>query len=579
MKTTHYCLLIAVLLVSIAANFTGIGWGLPGARRTGLVFPADLRNDAFNRKMVETRDRIYEITEGSPVGLARTGDPGLSPIKQSLGITEGANVISFKRNDTALLSNLIRPYLLRSNHTDEQMIIAALSKINPKKLKFDPKLYHYGGAYIYPAGAWIFGSSVLGLTKLSPDITYYFGKPEEMAKVFIAGRCLSAVSVVLSVLLVFLIGKRLFSARAGLIAAFIFAITPAAIIQAHTMKPYALALLYSLLCVYSCTFMENSGKKSLFFGGIFAGLATGSLYPYWLVSIIPASFMLFYRRPARELAFFALGGILSFAASNPYWIISSREVFQELASGKTSYPFSFSLMQTLGTLKNLLVIGAREGAVLVFLCGLAYTAAKREKRLLAVAAPAAVIIPFFSLIMTGFGDDILTSRFLLPWYALLAVAGAAFFDAALSTKYKALFAALLVLCSLQTLNYSAAYTANFSIDSTPASTRLEAGRYIAQNIPAGSSIGLEEMPEPSHVPPFNFRDYRISVISKPGLLKRSQLPEYYIVKFDNPETRAVMAGSYRLEKSFAPRNPFFAVFGDNEVTNANTAFRIFRKTE
>jgi hypothetical protein len=37
--------------------------------------------------------------------------------------------------------------------SDEPMNIVALARMRPGELRFDPGLYEYGGAYLYPLGA------------------------------------------------------------------------------------------------------------------------------------------------------------------------------------------------------------------------------------------------------------------------------------------------------------------------------------------------------------------------------------------------------------------------------------------
>ena len=47
-------------------------------------------------------------------------------------------------------------YKLYSINADEMMPIMALSKININENKFDPQIYKYGGAFIYPLGLYYY---------------------------------------------------------------------------------------------------------------------------------------------------------------------------------------------------------------------------------------------------------------------------------------------------------------------------------------------------------------------------------------------------------------------------------------
>ena len=47
-------------------------------------------------------------------------------------------------------------FKLYSIEADEAVNIIALARIKPGQGQFDPGLYQYGGAYLYPLGAWYF---------------------------------------------------------------------------------------------------------------------------------------------------------------------------------------------------------------------------------------------------------------------------------------------------------------------------------------------------------------------------------------------------------------------------------------
>ena len=54
-------------------------------------------------------------------------------------------------------------YILYSVNADEMMPIMALSKIDINNKRFDPQIYKYGGAFIYPLGFYYYCLDKIGL--------------------------------------------------------------------------------------------------------------------------------------------------------------------------------------------------------------------------------------------------------------------------------------------------------------------------------------------------------------------------------------------------------------------------------
>ena len=50
-------------------------------------------------------------------------------------------------------AQLVRRYRLYSDQPDEMITLMSLAQMHPGKLDFDPRLYQYGGLWIYPVGA------------------------------------------------------------------------------------------------------------------------------------------------------------------------------------------------------------------------------------------------------------------------------------------------------------------------------------------------------------------------------------------------------------------------------------------
>ncbi|HAX61639.1 MAG TPA: hypothetical protein DCX95_03650 [Elusimicrobia bacterium] len=141
------------------------------------------------------------------------------------------------------------------------------------------------------------------------------------------------------------------------------------------------------------------------------------------------------------------------------------------------------------------------------------------------------------------------SRFLLPWVSILLIPGAGFIGEFLDKKYINLPVIFFTgFAVIQSTLISAICLKNFAIDGSEYSTRLSAGKWITANIPSNSTIGTNYMPEPSHLPPFDFSKYRIEVIRNYDVKK---LPEYFICINEVPKEK-LTSKNYTLTQSFKP---------------------------
>ena len=96
-------------------------------------------------------------------------------------------VIKKKENIKNNTEPWIYRYKLYSINADEVLPIMALSKIKINENKFDPQIYKYGGAFIYPLGLYYYflnktnsledinSYSIVNNEKLIDDI-YFFGR-------------------------------------------------------------------------------------------------------------------------------------------------------------------------------------------------------------------------------------------------------------------------------------------------------------------------------------------------------------------------------------------------------------------
>src|SRR5207237_6609480 len=113
----------------------------------------------------------------------------LAPADSGLGADVDANPI-LNRTRTVLLNEtdreraeIIRRYRLFSYQPDEMITFKSLSRL--RENWGDPRLYQYGGLWIYPVGALLKLGSMIGLVDLRADQAYYLDHPEAFGRFYI----------------------------------------------------------------------------------------------------------------------------------------------------------------------------------------------------------------------------------------------------------------------------------------------------------------------------------------------------------------------------------------------------------
>jgi len=116
------------------------------------------------------------------------------------------------------------------------------------------------------------------------------GGEEWVSTALLSGRMVSAIAGTASLYFVFLVGKRLYSSSAGLIAAAVLAVLPLHVTCSRYLKEDALLVAFTLACIAALLKAVQEDKKGyLLFAGLLAGLSASSKYSGLLSVIIVAS--------------------------------------------------------------------------------------------------------------------------------------------------------------------------------------------------------------------------------------------------------------------------------------------------
>ncbi len=311
---------------------TGITWGLPSRRIDPFL---------FGGRPPWPGAKIAELAKADRRDDARRGaDVDVNPI----GPTTRPVIL----NDTdAKRAAIILRYRLYTRQPDEMVTMMALASMKPAQRDFDPRLYQYGGLFVYPIGALLKVCSLVRCVALRSDLTYYLDRPEAFGRFYVVARCYVVAFGLAGVPAAFWLARRLAAglavgdhgipskpgtrnpepAFAGVLAALLFVLLPVVINMAHEAKPHlpgAVLMLYAVLA--AIRYVERGTWRSVVTAGILCGASFGmvlSCLPVFVV--IPLMTLLrrmpWLRRLTHTLAACAVGGIAYFA-TNPYVLVN-----------------------------------------------------------------------------------------------------------------------------------------------------------------------------------------------------------------------------------------------------------------
>lgn len=169
---------------------------------------------------------------------------------------------------------------LQLNVDEPSLISGVLSlKENLNPGRFDwPSLYFYINAFFY---------GIFSIVK--PILTVLFKIPDENfspASFFIISRSLSAFLGSLNIIVIYLLTRKIFSHRVGMIAAVLLTFLPVHVYESHLAKiDVAHTFFVSLAVYFIWNIYKYGNKRSYLMSGILIGLATSIKYNSFLLVI------------------------------------------------------------------------------------------------------------------------------------------------------------------------------------------------------------------------------------------------------------------------------------------------------
>ncbi|MEA2708440.1 MAG: hypothetical protein QOF78_1041 [Phycisphaerales bacterium] len=509
--------IVISLLAALGLFLPGINWGLPSRAVDPFL---------FGDQPVWTGEKIRSLVPTD--SAARGADVDANPIAR------GAEPVQLNADDRQRAEIILR-YRLYSYQPDEMITFRSLAHI--KDFRGDPRLYQYGGLWIYPVGALLKIADVVGLVELRGDQAFYLNQPEQFGRFYVVARAYTMFWGLVATAAVFWFVRRLTGsliiAAAGAIC---FAAMPVVVNMAHEAKPHLPGLALTLLAVIAAAKYVDGGRtKWSILAGVFCGAAFGMVLSGLLAfAILPM--MAFLRPgPARErwMKLIAAGGVgvMTYVVSNPFVAINAifnRGVLRSnLGNSTDMYRISFG---GVGNAFRLIAEGASPVVLIGGVIGLAVLIAARRRRRRdgcieecpgrgdvgwLLLAPAGLVLLQFILLADGKPAEY--ARFALLPNTFLVVAAFAGIALLHGSRPRATLA---IGLTMLTVGFGAPYVLAFVRDSRTVTSRLVAAERIRElsRTTGVSDIILTAEPAPYSAPPVDLFRNRLILAPKDALL-------------------------------------------------------------
>jgi len=433
-------------------------------------------------------------------------------------------------------------FKLYSVEADEVVNIIALARIKPGQLQFDPKFYQYGGAFLYPLGAWYLALSKLGVVEVTP-LDQMLARPQQMDRIWIAGRAFVLIAFLASAVLLALALREIAPPPFVAAALAIYLFCPASVMFSQVMKPhwYALFWVNTALLILVRAFLRNRLTlcAELLLGATI-GLAVGSATTFALMAVLLwGALVVLMRRAGLSFAMLVrvpAVALIAFVATNPYYVLNWQAVRNEQAAAASWFHWSLDPSVPWQFVQNSAFAGFGLVFTLLMFTAIVYCLVRGPAGLrlfaLAIAAPILFIAAMTASLAT-WNSNVRYIPYIIP-AALILIALTRWPKRSL----------ILGLCAVATVAQAMPMKlAYFDENSNVHGTRLVAAEWINANVPNNAGVCLATKTlVPFDVPPFRFDQYRINAPDCTRLVRVER----------NPRAVTVDPG-YTIEKRFTPR--------------------------
>jgi Dolichyl-phosphate-mannose-protein mannosyltransferase len=317
----QWWMLIGVFALAAVMFIAGINWGLPGG---------DVDRFLFGSHPRWSGQQIINLGGGWDESSNLGADVAQHPL-------DGRDQPIVLNATDAQRAQIIRRYRLYSDQPDEMITFRSLSRMKPSHGDLDPRLFQYGGLWIYPIGVLLKLASLVGIVTLKSDLAYYLDHPEQFGQFYVLARLYAAVWGLFGVGVIYGIGKEWTGKwLVALTAAVLFAVMPVVVSAAHEAKPHLPGTVLTLCAVLCAMRYAKSGQSRWWIlTGVTCGAAAGMVLTGVVsFAVLPVMVLLrenSWKRRIGIVAAAAVIGIVFFVLTNPYLPLdyfSHREILQ-----------------------------------------------------------------------------------------------------------------------------------------------------------------------------------------------------------------------------------------------------------
>lgn len=392
-------------------------------------------------------------------------------------------------------------------HPDERRIAYAVGEMSFQPLQLNPRFFSYGSLPIYVVRGV---SSLLG--NIDPRWANYDG-------VMMTGRAVSGVAGTLTVLLLVVLGARLYNRQVGLLAGFLLGACVLHVQNSHFgVTDVFLTFMVTLALYRLVSVVQRGWTRDYVYAGLVIGLAAATKFSA-LPLLAPLAVAGFVRMP--QDGFWRVAGrgllatlcvALAFAAGQPYAFLDfaaySRDITEQSRmvreAGLLPYTNQYvGVPKYVYDLTQLVLWGMAPplGLVAVWATATRVVGAVRERAAIDVML-LAWVVPFF--LITG-SFDVKFIRYLLPIYPVMILWAAALLWrlGERSRLGRVLLWSVVVATGLSALAFLSIYTRPHSV--------VTASQWVYRHIPPGKTILSQHWDEgfPLPLPGFNQQRYTV----------------------------------------------------------------------
>ncbi len=501
-----------LLLLALAVFCGGITWGLPSS---------EVNHFLFGTHAPWSGSKILELTGSRESTATQGADVDRNPLG------DRHNKVVLNRTDRQR-AEIVRRYRLYSYQPDEMVTFLALAGMKPSRGDFDPKLYQYGGLWIYPVGALLKVCNTLGIVRVTPDLAWYLDHPADFGRFYVIARLYVVAWAMLGAWAVLVLTRRLSgSLVAGSIACFCYIMMPVVVNMSHEAKPHLPgAVLILLAALATIKYVRTAERYWWLIGSVLTGAAVSMVLTAWPALVLPFVAALLMRQEWQAKLRSGLGGlgiaVAVYFITNPYVFVhlfNNRELLMSNL-GNTRAMFTLGLnwpaienaawLVGQGTSPAIAVGGAIAAIALIIRAVLRKTRARRHSAWM-LFAPSALGLGQFALFASGQPAEY--GRFaVLVDVALMIGATTGFWRVLERLEWRP---ELLVVLGLAAAVPGSRYYPAFVSDATGPSSRMLAAEVVEElRLVGGRSVGVFAEPAPYAVPPLNLFGWRVVLLPR-----------------------------------------------------------------